>query len=312
MMKKKVWVIFSLVLVLLLVFVPAAAAGKGNGKTPPGQAKRTEATPEPNKGQAKKTASTASEPAAPATSAAPAASADPAPTTASNESDDSDDPPHGNAHGHSKVAVCHKGEGDPPPMHTLWLPQPAVQAHLDHGDTSGECPKPDDPPVVDVCKDPTFHQGKVTSKEGPCVNNEKVITFFQKWWTVGTDGKTICESDTGSWTSTVACGDDDPDEPDDGDRGQITFLNPDVVLELYLKGVNPNLMSSTWLADSPAGDIFIYGASDPGTEIDVYYWHVNHSWLKLVTVTMPGPDQEVIIDLSEYDTVLDAWLSGAQ
>ena len=34
--------------------------------------------------------------------------------------------------GQSKVAVCHKGQ-------TLELPEPAVQAHLDHGDTRGPC-----------------------------------------------------------------------------------------------------------------------------------------------------------------------------
>jgi hypothetical protein len=34
--------------------------------------------------------------------------------------------------GQKKIAVCHKG-------HTLELPEPAVQAHLNHGDTLGPC-----------------------------------------------------------------------------------------------------------------------------------------------------------------------------
>lgn len=37
-------------------------------------------------------------------------------------------------YGQNKVAVCHKGKK------TLALPQPAVNAHLGHGDTLGPCP----------------------------------------------------------------------------------------------------------------------------------------------------------------------------
>jgi hypothetical protein len=36
-------------------------------------------------------------------------------------------------YGQNKVAVCHKGKN------TLMLPEPAVQAHLNHGDTLGPC-----------------------------------------------------------------------------------------------------------------------------------------------------------------------------
>jgi hypothetical protein len=39
----------------------------------------------------------------------------------------------GKQYGHHKVAVCHKGR------RTLWLPQPAVRAHLRHGDKLGVC-----------------------------------------------------------------------------------------------------------------------------------------------------------------------------
>jgi len=39
-----------------------------------------------------------------------------------------------------KVAVCHKP--GTPAEHTLYLPEPAVQAHLAHGDTLGECGQP--------------------------------------------------------------------------------------------------------------------------------------------------------------------------
>ena len=34
--------------------------------------------------------------------------------------------------GGEKVAVCHKGK-------TLWIAEPAVDAHLKHGDTLGPC-----------------------------------------------------------------------------------------------------------------------------------------------------------------------------
>jgi hypothetical protein len=39
----------------------------------------------------------------------------------------------GKQYGLHKVAVCHKGRK------TLWLPQPAVRAHLRHGDKLGVC-----------------------------------------------------------------------------------------------------------------------------------------------------------------------------
>jgi len=34
--------------------------------------------------------------------------------------------------GQHKIAICHKGQ-------TLELPEPAIQAHLNHGDTLGPC-----------------------------------------------------------------------------------------------------------------------------------------------------------------------------
>ncbi len=40
----------------------------------------------------------------------------------------------GKGKGQEKVAVCHKGK-------TLYLPKPAVQAHMKHGDKSGACKK---------------------------------------------------------------------------------------------------------------------------------------------------------------------------
>ena len=38
----------------------------------------------------------------------------------------------GNGNGQEKVTVCHKGQ-------TLEVAKPALQAHLDHGDTLGPC-----------------------------------------------------------------------------------------------------------------------------------------------------------------------------
>ena len=57
----------------------------------------------------------------------------PAPTTTSSSSAQYQYGSGGKQYGHHKVAVCHKGR------RTLWLPQPAVRAHLRHGDTPGVC-----------------------------------------------------------------------------------------------------------------------------------------------------------------------------
>lgn len=42
----------------------------------------------------------------------------------------------GKAH---KVFVCHKPPGNPSNMHTLHVGEPAVKAHLAHGDALGAC-----------------------------------------------------------------------------------------------------------------------------------------------------------------------------
>lgn len=41
--------------------------------------------------------------------------------------------------GTTKVAVCHIPPGNPANAHTIVVGEPAVQAHLAHGDTLGEC-----------------------------------------------------------------------------------------------------------------------------------------------------------------------------
>src|SRR5262245_33074672 len=41
-------------------------------------------------------------------------------------------PPH-------KVAICHIPPGNPANAHTLTLPEPAIRAHLGHGDVPGAC-----------------------------------------------------------------------------------------------------------------------------------------------------------------------------
>ena len=46
--------------------------------------------------------------------------------------DNDEDKERGKRHGQEKIAVCHDGN-------TLFLPRPAVQAHLRHGDRPGEC-----------------------------------------------------------------------------------------------------------------------------------------------------------------------------
>ena len=39
---------------------------------------------------------------------------------------------NGNGNGQEKVTICHKGK-------TITVAEPALQAHLDHGDTEGPC-----------------------------------------------------------------------------------------------------------------------------------------------------------------------------
>ena len=57
----------------------------------------------------------------------------PASTTTSSSSAQYQYGSGGKQYGHHKVAVCHKGR------RTLWLPQPAVRAHIRHGDKLGVC-----------------------------------------------------------------------------------------------------------------------------------------------------------------------------
>jgi len=57
----------------------------------------------------------------------------PSPTTTSPSSSQYQYGSGGKQYGRHKVAVCHKGRK------TLWLPQPAVRAHLRHGDKLGVC-----------------------------------------------------------------------------------------------------------------------------------------------------------------------------
>ena len=40
-----------------------------------------------------------------------------------------------------KVTICHVPPGNPENAHTIRVSENAVQAHLDHGDTKGECKK---------------------------------------------------------------------------------------------------------------------------------------------------------------------------
>ena len=47
----------------------------------------------------------------------------------------------GRGNGQQKVAICHIPPGNRANAKTLTLPQPAVEAHLAHGDTLGPCPR---------------------------------------------------------------------------------------------------------------------------------------------------------------------------
>jgi hypothetical protein len=56
---------------------------------------------------------------------------------------------HGNCDGHhgnndTKVVICHIPPGNPDNAHTITVDESAVPAHLEHGDTLGECPVTDD------------------------------------------------------------------------------------------------------------------------------------------------------------------------
>lgn len=46
---------------------------------------------------------------------------------------------HAQTTAQQKVTICHVPPGNPSKAHTLTLPQAAVRAHLDHGDTLGPC-----------------------------------------------------------------------------------------------------------------------------------------------------------------------------
>ena len=51
-----------------------------------------------------------------------------------------------------KVVICHIPPGNPDNAHTIEVSEYAVDSHLDHGDTLGECGPPG--PTCDVPKDP--------------------------------------------------------------------------------------------------------------------------------------------------------------
>lgn len=62
--------------------------------------------------------------------------------------DDEDDEEEENEHQdkEEKVKVCHVPLGNPSNAHTIEIGSPALQAHLAHGDSEGECPKPEEQP----------------------------------------------------------------------------------------------------------------------------------------------------------------------
>lgn len=61
-----------------------------------------------------------------------------------------------------RVLVCHVTQGKKRPGVTIVVPQPAVAAHLRHGDTTGPCPPPKAPPPPGA---PTT--GTATTASGP-------------------------------------------------------------------------------------------------------------------------------------------------
>ena len=58
----------------------------------------------------------------------------------SSESKPQPDFEFGYGYGNEKVVICHAPPGNPDNRHTITVGFPAVQAHLDHGDTLGSCP----------------------------------------------------------------------------------------------------------------------------------------------------------------------------
>src|SRR5947207_2171853 len=45
----------------------------------------------------------------------------------------------GQGHGQGKTAICHIPPGNPSKARVLYLPEAAINAHLEHGDTLGDC-----------------------------------------------------------------------------------------------------------------------------------------------------------------------------
>ncbi len=62
--------------------------------------------------------------------------------------DDEDDEEEENEHKdkEEKVKVCHVPPGNPSNAHTIEIGSSALQTHLAHGDSEGECPKPEEQP----------------------------------------------------------------------------------------------------------------------------------------------------------------------
>jgi len=61
------------------------------------------------------------------------------PATYSTGSDDDDHDGGNGGDDDGKVTICHIPPGNPDNAHTIRVSENAVDAHLDHGDTLGEC-----------------------------------------------------------------------------------------------------------------------------------------------------------------------------
>lgn len=73
-----------------------------------------------------------------------------------------------NAQGVAKHAICHVPPGNPAKARTLMLPEPAIQAHLDHGDTLGACGG-----VAPNAGAPVIEEGTSVDRVGPTAGADR-------------------------------------------------------------------------------------------------------------------------------------------
>lgn len=151
---------------------------------------------------------------------------------------------HGNgkAYGLDRQEICHKGKK------TLYLPAPAIKAHLNHGDSLGECPEEPPEPLV-VCNLENSVAGlDVTVEKGEGNTSEDVVEIGDELLISGdfelAEGETVSvtvRDEDGTEATFTDSGDAQTDNADityENGSLRITVTGEPVIVEAGENGLN--------------------------------------------------------------------------